>query len=340
MRFFRATGSSELEEVHIPANAGIKDETQAEEAVNSDIKLKMSLIMPTSIDVDIFEGKLDIDYPIVPCHVATAIASEDRAEYGIKMGNKFILNPYVLSSLGNCGDDNVERYGLDTDGFLRNFVTLPFDNVIQIPEDVKEEEALFTEFIAVALATLNSFKLNKGDYIVIIGGSILNIIIGQLALYYQAIPIFVASDPRFLDLAIKSGIYYTIDELKEDVYKKVLTITGGKLAEHTVLHSKGGVSPNFIHQLAGRGANCVLTALTPNFVRMEADISQIANKNIILQGVSCGVDEINAAVNILVQKTLKLSHLVDKECMLSEMQELFKELGEYRERYICPLIRV
>ncbi len=329
MKLYGATGSSELEETKIDSVAD-----------SNDIKLKVSKIMPSAMDIDIFEGKLDIDYPIVPCHIATAIASEDRADYGIKMGNKVIINPYVVGSEDSDIATKVERFGLDTDGFLRDFINLPYDNIIPLPEDVKEEEALFTEFIAVALATINAIKLNKGEYIVIIGGSLLTNIIGQLALYYQAIPIIISSDPRYLDLAVKSGIYYAIDEQKEDVYKKVLNITGGRLAEHTVLHSKQGVSPNFIHQLAGVGATCVMTSLTPSFNKMNVDISQFANKNLTLKGVSCGADEINSAVNLLVQKTLKLSHFIDKTTSLAGASELFKDLSADRERYVCPIIEV
>lgn len=329
MKAYRANGNGEFEiyeiqEVYDP----------------SLVKVKISSVIPSTTDVDVYQGKFAIDYPRVPGHMATAIISEDRPEFDLKRGAKVILNPYVLSSIDKEGISEIDRYGLNSDGFLRDFTAVPIDNIIPFPEEVKENEAIFTEIIAVALATVNSFELNKGDYIAIVGNSLLTNIIAQLALYYQAVPIYIAKDARFLDLASKCGIYYTINELEEDPYRRVHTITGGRLAEHTILHAKPGSTPNFLYTLTGRGGDCIVTSINPSFCRMEADISQISNKHLVMRGISNGADEINSAVNLLAQKVLKLPHYIDKTVSFEEVPVLFKELAVNRDCYICPLIRI
>lgn len=328
MKIYRAKGNNEFEIV----------ETEA--SPSDSVKLKISTIFPTLTDINIYQGKLNIKYPIVPCHVVTAAVSEDRPEYGLKRGAKVIINPYVLSSADTEGYAKVSTYGVDVDGFLRDFAALPAENVIPFPEDVKEEEALFTEFIAIGLAAINSFELEKGDYIAVIGGSILSNIICQLALYYQAIPIYIGSDERQLAIAAKCGVYYTVDETKEDTYQRVLDITGGRLADHTVLHAKAGVSPNFLYSLAARGGDCTIVSFTQQLPRLETDISLIAQKQLTVRGVSCGLEEINSAVNMLAQKQLKFSYFIDKRVTLADAPALFDELSKDPLRYICPVIKV
>ncbi|MDD3947687.1 MAG: zinc-binding dehydrogenase [Clostridia bacterium] len=329
MKIYRAKGNNEFE---ILESEAISDPEF--------VKLKISTVFPTQTDIHLFQGKLNIKYPIVPCHVVTAVVSEDRPEYGLKRGSKVIINPYVLSSADSEGYARVDTYGIDTDGFLRDFVALPAENIIPFPEDVKEEEALFTELVALALAGINTFELDKGDYIAVIGGSVLSNIICQLALYYQAIPIYICSDERHINIAEKCGIYYIVDETKEDTYQRVLNITGGRLADHTVLHAKAGVSPNFLHTLSARGGDCTIVSFTPLLPRLETDISLIAQKQLKVQGVSCGCNEINSAVNMLAQKYLKFAPFIDKRVTFAEVPELFAELSENPIRYICPVIKV
>jgi threonine dehydrogenase-like Zn-dependent dehydrogenase len=73
---------------------------------------------------------------------------------------------------------------------------------------------------------------------------------------------------------------------------------------------------------------------------METDISLISKKQLTVKGLSCGIEEINAAVNMLAQKQLDFSHFIDKTVVLSEVKVLFDELSEDIMRYICPIIKV
>ncbi|HOK81583.1 MAG TPA: zinc-binding dehydrogenase [Clostridia bacterium] len=304
------------------------------------VKLKISTILPTMTDIFVYQGKMNINYPVVPCRAATAIVSEDRPEYGLKRGAKVIINPYILSSADEEGYARIATYGIEADGFLRDFVALPPENLIPFPEEVKEEEGVFTDIVALALAAINSFNLEKGDYIAVIGDSILSNLICQLALYYQAIPIYVFSDERHLSIAEKCGIFYTVNETKEDTYQRVLNITGGRLADHTILHAKSGVSPNFLYTLCARGGDCTIVSFSPILPRLETDIGIISQKQLTVRGVSCGLDEINSAVNMIAQKYLKFAQFIDKRATLEEAPEVFAEMSDDPLIYVCPIIKV
>lgn len=331
MKLYTANGNKDFKVVELENNA-------PEEL----IKLKISMVYPTLADLSVYEGKLDIDYPRVPCRLATAIVGEERLEYGLKFGSRVLLNPYVNPIVPEEDDySEVDVYGIHKDGFLRDFVSMPIDNVIPFPEEVKEDEAIFTDIVAVALGIINEIKPEKGEYIALIGGSLLMNVTAQLALYYQAIPIVISADERALALAEKVGVYYTINERLEDVKKKVFSITGGRMADHTVQHAIGNVNPRFTYSLASRGGDCIIAALNSNYIpRQEVDISMIAQNNLVVKGVSCGLREFNSAINVLAQKILKFDGFIDHIVPLQEAKELFEELSQDNFRYQCAVIRV
>lgn len=330
MKLYTANGNKDFKIVETENNA-------PEEYV----KLKVSLVYPTLSDLSVYEGKLDIDYPRVPCRLATAVVSEDRPEYGLKLGSRVLINPYLNPQTNEEESySDIDVYGIHADGFLRDFVSLPIDNVIPFPEEVKEDEAIFTDIVAVALKIINEIKPEKGEYIALIGGSLLMNVTAQLALYYQAIPIVISGDQRYLQLAEQSGVYYTVDERQEDVIKKVFSITGGRMADYTVQHAIDNMKGNFIYSLACRGGKCITATLNNAYIpRQEIDISLVAEKNLTVRGVSCGITEFNSAINFLAQKIIKFDGFIDKIVPLSESKELFEELSRDHNRYLCAVIR-
>ena len=312
MKLYTASGNKDFKVIELENNPP-----------EEQVKLKVSMVYPTLADLSVYEGKLDIEYPRVPCRMATAIVSEDRPEYGLKLGSRVILNPYVNPNESEDEEyDEINVYGVHCDGFLRDFVAVPMDNVLLFPEEVKEDEAIFADTVAVAQKIINEIKPEKGEYIALIGGSLLMNITAQLALYYQAIPIVISSDDRFLKLAESKGVYYTIDEKLEDVKKKVFSITGGRMADHTVQHALDNVTPTFIYSLAAKGGDCIIASISDNYIpRQEADIGLIVKNKLTVKGVSSGISEFTSAVNVLAQKVVNFEEIKQK------LLERLKELG-------------
>ena len=328
MKYFSTSGDRTL-----VAGEGVQDETDL-------VRLKISMVVPCASDLALYEGKVPLAKPRIPGHMATAVVSEDREEYGLKLGARVMINPYILSTKDAEGYSKVGVYGLNADGFLRDFIALPIDNIVPFPEDVKEQEALFAEAVSVALAAFNSFRVEKGEYIAVVVGSVLGIIAAQLALYYQAIPILISNDRRYLEIASKCGVYYVIDEAAENTARRVMEITGGRMADHTIVHDKAGVTPNFLFTLAAHGSDCVVMSLNDTMPRLEVDLSLAVQKNLTVKGVSCGCDEFNSAVNLIAQKQLDFSHFIDKVVPFAESGDLFRSLSDNPDQYIAAAIRI
>lgn len=294
------------------------------------VKVKITKIIPTRSDLDIFLGKVDIKYPFIPCHMAVGLVSEERPEFELKRGAKVIINPYVVKSSKKTDTlSEIKTFGVDMDGFLSDFVFAPIENIIVFPEELKEEEAVFAEYISLGLSAINSFKIQKGDYVAIIGGSPLCNLIAQLTIYFQAIPIIIDFKKERLQKAKECGIYYTIDASKEAPIERVMEITGGRMAEHTILESEKGATAHFLFSLARHGGDCTIVSVNKYPNALEADINLINKKQLKVKGLSTGAAEFSSAVYILAQKFLNLSALVEKRVPLKDIQKHFEELKEH-----------
>lgn len=293
------------------------------------VKVKISKILPTHADLDIFLGRAKIVYPFTPGYIAVGIVSEDKIEFGLKRGTKVILNPYiVIHNDDELDSPEIKIYGKDMEGFLADYVLLPPENIYPFPDEVKEEEAIFAEYVALGLSVINSFKIEKGDYIAIIGGSPLCNIIAQLSIYFQAIPIIIDHSEERLAKAEECGVYYTINTSKELTKERVLEITGGRMADHTVLESQQDATPHFLFTLAKDGGDCIIVSAHNYPDSLEADINLINQKQLQVRGISLGFNEFNSAIYFIAQKILKLPPLIERSVPSTDLTELFNKLEE------------
>ena len=261
--------------------------------------------------------------------MAVGVISEERSDLGLKRGVKVILNPYLVKHSEKADIvSEIKTYGVDINGFLSDFVTVPVENIIVFPDEVKEEDAVFAEYIAISLSAINTFKIEKGDYVAIIGGSPLCNIIAQLTIYFQAIPIVIDFKEERLAKAKECGVYYTINSSKEVPCDRVLEITGGRMAEHTIMESEQGVTPRYLFSLAKNGGDCTIVSVNKYPNALEADINLINKKQLSVKGLSSGSGEFSSAIYILAQKFLNLSPLIEKKVSVEDIENHFIELNK------------
>lgn len=328
MKIYKVTGNNTIiaEEAEAPKDPSL-------------VKVKISQVMLTYCDLTLFKGTVKADYPHTIGSVAIGVVSDDRNEYGLKRGTKVIINPYeteINDRLDMPG--RVKICGNELDGLFADFAYLPIDKITPFPDDVHEEEAIFAVKIAVAMETINSFRVCKGDYITIIGSNALCNIMAQLAMYFQLIPIVVDSNENFLKKMEENGVYYTINSTKEVPFDKVMELTGGRMAEHTIFEATSGAPSTFLFSLAKDGGDCTVVSGNSCGGKIEADLSLISRKQLKVKGVSNGAQEFDSAINILAQKILNFQGLIDARYPLQEAAAAFKDMEEGKGTVIIDLI--
>lgn len=327
MKVYQVTGASTIDVLNTDPETSDK------------IKIKVTYLLPTLSDVNLFSGSVKREYPCVPGSVAIGVISDDRAEYGLKRGTKVILNPYVTEPSDRLDfPATVKTRGINLEGFMKDFVYLDIDEFVPFPEDVEEEDAIFAERIAIAMSAINSFRVEKGDYIAIIGGGVVGNIIAQLALYFQLIPIVIDNNEFRLDKAKQNGIYYTVNATDEVPYERIFEITGGRMCEHTVIEDMASVTGAYLFKLARIGGDCTIICEPYAVKSLDADVSYISKKQLKVKGVSNGASEFNSAINIIAQKILNLDGFIEKKTEIEEAEDFFKELTENPELYFASII--
>lgn len=284
-------------------------------------------------DILLYNSELE-KYPITPCRHAVGVISEvNGSDSGFKKGDIVAIDPYIpcgecyfCKTEDFCNCQNMQIYGLNKNGFLRDFVIIPFNNLKLLPENVKTDDAIFLEYIATAIKLLDSMDVQKGEHVAIVGADILGNLIAQLVIYYQAIPIMIDSNEKNLEIAKESGIYYTISSNDKDVNKSINDITGGRLARYAVYVS--GTKKNIKNTLsyACNGGIIGIAGLTES--SMTANLNIALQKQLTVKCVKNGYGNIDVAINMLATKIVDLSPMVSKIYKFNETPkafELYKE---------------
>ena len=322
MKVYQVTGNSHLTETQVLSK---------EEEL---IKIKVTHLLVSESDVDLFSGQYKLTAPFTIGKVAIGVVSDDRPEYDLRRGMKVILDPYIERKSERRDQETLVRTkGVDTDGFFGEYVFMTMDKIIPFPEGVEEKDALFTVNIATALKILDGFEGKKGDHIAIFGSDSICCILAQLAIYFQYIPIMIDSNEKRLQLAREKGVYYTVNSTKEVPYDRVKEITGGRMVDLGVVNLNYEDSGAFLFPITKEGGHCVILSDSKTIRTVDADISLIGKRRLKVEGVTEGSSEMKSAVNVLVQNILDLGGFIDKEIEVKDAEVCLRELQENPEHY-------
>ena len=275
------------------------------------VKLRYSAIGAT--DLLLYDGKIPFEGPIVLGRQGVGMVTEvGEGVKSVVRGDIVAIRPF--SSCGGClmckkgkpaeCENKIVR-GHTEDGLLCDFAVVRIEDVYKLPERIDKKSALFLEHIDIAISVINQLGLERGEHIVINGATYLGLTIAQLALSYQAVPIVVDVDPARLAAAEKY-VYYALDYTKQDVRKKILMITGGRMSE-TVVHLHSSAMPiNQALSLAGKCGRVAVAGWEYTADLSGVDGKYLLNNQLTMVGVNGSNNNYSAAINMLVNHTIQV----------------------------------
>ncbi len=294
------------------------------------VKLKNLVCGVSSADFSVFSGRIPVEYPIIPVRQCVGFVSEvGDAVTGLTRGNRVVA--YPQASCHNCKACKDARYydcdkptvfGIGEDGFLSDFSVVSADDVYAIPDRLKDEDAIYTEHTAIAINVMSRLNVEKGEHLIIVGATSVGIILAQVAMYYQAVPIVVDISDEMLGVAQKAGVYYTINAVAEDVTKKVLALTGGHMADACAyIVSSSMPLQNVFDYTSKRGRVAIVGGL--NGEDLKCSLNGMVEKNIDLVTVTdCGKNY-PSAINMLANKTVSVDMLKKRIVTFAEVPDVF-----------------
>ncbi len=282
------------------------------------VKAKLIKANLSCLDIAAFLGKGDFEYPLIPSRSAVAYISESY-DSGLEQGRKVFLSPYAPSSKGEL---KIRSY--NTNGYLGDYVYVPLDSVYQIPEGIRDDDVLFVEDIAMAITVLNKLNIEKGEYIILQGASYQNIIIAQIAIYYQAIAIIVDTNDERLEVAANLGVYYTINVNDSEKMEKIIEITSGKMVDKAICHIDINTNIDDQITLVKDGGKIALYGYDITCKNIKTDITAVFNKNLEFIGIHEGMENIPSAINMLANGIVKTDGLIESTTPFLNILEIMK----------------
>jgi threonine dehydrogenase-like Zn-dependent dehydrogenase len=213
----------------------------------------------------------------------------------------------------HCADRTVLGI-LGKDGSFAEYVTLPVENLMEVPGDVSDEEAVFTEPLAAALQIADQVHIRPSDRILVMGDGKLGILTSLALRQFSADVTLAGKHINKLDIAKAQGVgTVNIMDLKAaGDYDIVVEATGSRSGLGTALEH---VRP--------RGTVVLKTTVAgPS----EINLASIVINEINVVGSRCGPFE--PALSALSRGLLDVRPLITAVFGFDRAEEAFAMAGE------------
>ena len=297
------------------------------------IKVKVTKCLITRSDIGAFLGESKVKFPITPCSIAVGQITETLQESNyFSKGDKVFLHP-----------DLTKDGSLVQNGLLKEFAVIDKSNCFILPKQVSENTALFLKHISLALSVIDKLNVEKGEYVAIIGGSILANITAQLLNYYKAVPILIDSDEENLNIARQTDVYYALN-LDKRTETEVKEITGGRMCNKVIYVSDDDLNVDNVIKLSAQNAKVAITGIAD--VKQKLNLSQAFQKQLSIRFIKKSDENYETSINLLVLKALNLNYFKLTENNSDGIQRQFDnavkkiENGEKNVEFIINLMEL
>ncbi len=282
--------------------------------------IKVNTIGICNTDYEITKGYMG--YKGVLGHEFTGVVEEINAD------DKSLLNKRVVGEI-NCGCGECEwcNQGLERhcpnrstlgiwqrEGCFAEYVCLPVKNLLEIPENVSDEEAVFTEPLAAALEILEQIHIPPYKKIAVLGDGKLGLMIA-LALNAAGLDlILIGKHENKLEIAKKQG-----------VKTKLLSDVEIKKEYDFVVEATGSIS-GFETSLALTKPRGTLILKSTIAASKEFNFAPVVVDEITIVGSRCG--QFAPALRLLESGRIDVKPLISDVFELDEAIEAFERNKE------------
>ena len=280
------------------------------------IKIKIKQALLTQEDFDLFQGVEDAEYPVIPSSFAVGEVSEvidENSSYGLKPLDKIYLNREATA----LSDDENRQSG----ELLKDFVVANKDDIYILPPTISLDDAIYIEYISMALKTFDKLDIQKGEHVAVIGGGILGNILAQIINYHQGVPIIIDNNEDNLKTAEQCGIYYTT-KTDVDFEKYIKEITGGRMVYKIVYLSDSHLNSDISLKLARKNANIAYIGFGKSNIRLSCSVAM--KKQLSVTFVNDGTGYTETAINLIANKALNFSRFSIPKVAFSGVKRIFE----------------
>jgi threonine dehydrogenase-like Zn-dependent dehydrogenase len=199
------------------------------------------------------------------------------------------------------------------DGVFADYVTLPIDNLYQIPQSVSDEQAVFTEPLAAALRILEQVVASPSRRLAVIGPGKLGMLVAQVLALSGADPTVIGRRQSSLETArnldMQTGL---VEHLADNSFDLIVEATGNEagLAQALRLVKPRGV--------------LILKSTFSGISRI--DLTKLVVGEVSVIGSRCG--PFGPALRLLESGSIKVDDMITASYKLSEGVAAFKHASQ------------
>lgn len=255
----------------------------------------------------------------------------------LKEGQRVTVNPMVLCNecyfckrgegnlCGNRRSMGTAIGGTQTDGAMREYVTVPDWMVLPIADNVSYEAAALLEPCGVTLACAKKGHTEEEKSVVVLGAGPIGLLIVKFlkALGVETVIVSDIIDKR-LEKAKECGADYVINSKKMDVVSEVKRLTDGYGVDRAI-NAAGEFLVNQSFQVIKNGGISVLVALA--HAKVEIDPMEIVGRGLQFMGSYMFTTEMEEAAQMLADKRLVVEDLITSTYSLENGKAAFDVLN-------------
>ena len=188
-------------------------------------------------DMAIFAGKHPrAKAPLIMGHEVGGIVAEISGDVpkGVEIGSRVTFFPLI--SCGECYTcrsgktyvcENLKLIGIDTDGGMAEYMVVPSESVIPVPNTWNKNRAALMEPVAVAVHAVRRSSVKVGDTVLVLGAGIIGLLCAQMLKAAGAAKVVIADlIPSRLNIAADVGLI-AINLKEEDFHARTKELTDG-----------------------------------------------------------------------------------------------------------------
>ncbi len=192
---------------------------------------------------------------------------------------------------------------ISKDGVFADYVTLPVANLLEVPAELPDETAVFTEPLAAALRIREQVKVDPSARIAVVGPGRLGLLVGQVLALGGTDVTMIGRRPGSLELpdqlGLKTGL---LDDFADDSFDFVVEATGNEVGFAHSLRLVRPLGTLILKSTFSGDATLNLTKLV------------VAEINVV--GSRCG--PFAPALHLLAQNAIHVKQFIEAEYPLCE----------------------
>jgi len=308
------------------------------------VKVKATAICGT--DLHIYTGQTPVVYPRVPGHeLAGNVERVGEGVTDFSPGDAVVVNPNL--SCNNCelcilGKENLcpdsRLMGRETDGSLREYLTVPQALAFKLPSHVSFAEGALIQPLSTVVHGQRQAAIRPTESVVMLGQGASGLMHTRMSKLSGAYPVIAVGRSRWkLDLAQEMGADLVVSAADTDPVAQVIRLTGG-LGADVVIEAVG--NPETIKQaldMAKPGGRVLEYGISPRPLP-SLDLYRLYRKEITFMfSRAMTRADFHLATALVASGRVELGSLVTREYALEEAALAF-QFAEEEQRQVLRVV--